>query len=113
VHIKAGELRALGVTSVNRLAALPDVPPISDSVPGYEASSWDGIGAPVNTPAEIVTLLNKAVNAALADPAFKARLADLGAEPFSAGSSAEFGKFVVDYCDKWAKLIRAAGISGE
>lgn len=112
-HIRAGELRPLGVTTTNRLAALPDVPPISDSVPGYDASSWDGIGAPVNTPPEIIAILNKEVNAALADPKFKARLSDLGAEPFFAGSPAEFGKFVVDYTEKWSNLIRTAGIKGE
>jgi tripartite-type tricarboxylate transporter receptor subunit TctC len=111
-HIRAGELRPLGVTSANRLGVLPDVPPISDFVPGYDASSWDGIGAPVNTPPEIVAILNKEVNAALADPAFKARLADLGAEPFAA-PTAEFGKFVVEYTQKWCNLIRVAGIKAE
>jgi len=111
-HIRAGELRPLGVTSANRLAVLPDVPPIGDSVPGYDASSWDGIGAPVNTPPEIIAILNKEVNAALADPAFKARLANLGAEPFGS-SPAEFGKFIVEYTEKWRKLIRAAGIKAE
>jgi len=112
-HIKAGELRPLGVTSANRLATLPDVPPIADSVPGYDASSWDGIGAPVNTPPEIIAILNKEVNAALADPAFKARLTDLGAEPFFAGSPADFRQFVVEYTEKWGKLIRTADIKGE
>jgi tripartite-type tricarboxylate transporter receptor subunit TctC len=112
-HIRAGELRPLGVTSANRLAVLPDVPPISDSVPGYEASSWDGIGAPVNTPPEVIAILSKEVNAALADPGFKARLTDLGAEPFFAGSAAEFGKFVVEFSEKWGNLIRAGGIKGE
>jgi tripartite-type tricarboxylate transporter receptor subunit TctC len=112
-HIRAGELRPLGVTSANRLAVLPDVPPISDSVPGYDASSWDGIGAPANTPPEIIAILNKQVNAALVDPAFKARLTDLGAEPFFAGSPADFGQFVVEYTEKWGKLIRAADIKGE
>jgi len=111
-HIRAGKLRPLGVTTAARLAVLPDVPPISDFLPGYEASSWDGIGAPANTPPEIVGILNKQVNAALADPTFKARLADLGAEPF-AGSTAEFGKFIVDYTEKWGKVIRAAGIKAE
>ena len=111
-HIRAGKLRPLGVTTAARLAVLPDVPPISDFLPGYEASSWDGIGAPANTPPEIIGILNKQVNAALADPIFKARLADLGAEPF-AGSPAEFGKFIVDYTEKWGKLIRAAGIKAE
>jgi len=111
-HIRAGKLRPLGVTTTTRLEVLPDVPPIGDFLPGYEASSWDGIGAPVNTPPEIVGILNKQVNAALADPTFKARLADLGAEPF-AGSPAEFGKFIVDYTEKWGKVIRAAGIKAE
>ena len=111
-HIRAGKLRPLGVTTTARLEVLPDVPPISDFLPGYEASSWDGIGAPANTPLEIVGILNKQVNAALADPTFKARLADLGAEPF-AGSPAEFGKFIVDYTEKWGKVIRAAGIKAE
>ena len=108
-HIRAGKLRPLGVTTAARLEVLPDVPPIGDFLPGYEASSWDGIGAPANTAPEIVGILNKQVNAALADPTFKARLADLGAEPF-AGSPAEFGKFIVDYTEKWGKVIRAAGI---
>jgi tripartite-type tricarboxylate transporter receptor subunit TctC len=111
-HIRAGKLRPLGVTTTTRLEVLPDVPPISDFLPGYEASSWDGIGAPANTPLEIVGILNKQVNAALADPTFKARLADLGAEPF-AGSPAKFGKFIVDYTEKWGKVIRAAGIKAE
>jgi tripartite-type tricarboxylate transporter receptor subunit TctC len=111
-HIRAGKLRPLGVTTTARLDVLPDVPPISDFLLGYEASSWDGIGAPANTPLEIVGILNKQVNAALADPTFKARLADLGAEPF-AGSPAEFGKFIVDYTEKWGKVIRAAGIKAE
>jgi tripartite-type tricarboxylate transporter receptor subunit TctC len=111
-HIRAGELRALGVTSANRLAVLPDVPPISDFVPGYDASSWDGIGAPANTPPEIVAILNNEVNAALADPTFKARLVDLGAEPFAA-SAAEFGKFIVEYTEKWRNVIQGAGIKAE
>src|SRR5499427_5625828 len=111
-HIRAGKLRPLGVTTTARVDVLLDVPPISDFLPGYEASSWDGIGAPANTPPEIVEILNKQVNAALADPTFKARLADLGAEPF-AGSPAEFGKFIVDYTEKWGKVIRAAGIKAE
>jgi tripartite-type tricarboxylate transporter receptor subunit TctC len=111
-HIRAGKLRPLGVTTAGRLEVLPDVPSISDYLPGYEASSWDGIGAPANTPPEIVGILNKQVNAALADPTFKARLADLGAEPF-AGSPAEFGRFIVDYTEKWGKVIRAAGIKAE
>jgi tripartite-type tricarboxylate transporter receptor subunit TctC len=111
-QIRVGKLRPLGVTTARRLTALPDVPPIADFLPGYDASSWDGIGAPANTPVEIIAILNKEVNAALADPAFKTRLTDLGAESF-AGSSAEFGKFVVDYTERWRKVIQAAGIKTE
>jgi tripartite-type tricarboxylate transporter receptor subunit TctC len=77
---------------------LPDIPPIGDFVPGYEASSWDGIGAPVGTPREIITILNREVNAALVDPTFKAKLADLGAEPF-ANSPAEFPKFIAEFTE--------------
>jgi tripartite-type tricarboxylate transporter receptor subunit TctC len=94
------------------LDVLPDVPPIGNFVAGYEASSWDGIGAPANTPPEIIAFLNKQVNAALADPTFKARLIDLGAEPFT-NQPAEFGKFIVEYTEKWAKVIRAANIKAE
>jgi tripartite-type tricarboxylate transporter receptor subunit TctC len=111
-HIRAGKLRALGVTTAKRLDQLPDVPPIGDFVAGYEASTWDGIGAPANTPPEIIAILNKQVNVALADPTFKARLVDLGAEPF-ASSPAEFSKFIVEFTEKWGKVIRAAGIKGE
>jgi tripartite-type tricarboxylate transporter receptor subunit TctC len=111
-HIRAGKLRPLGVTTATRLNVLPDIPPIGDFVPGYEASSWDGVGAPAATPPEIIGILNREVNAALVDPAFKARLADLGVEPF-ATSPAEFGKFIVDFTEKWSKVIRAAGIKAE
>jgi tripartite-type tricarboxylate transporter receptor subunit TctC len=110
-HIRANRLRPLGVTTATRLEALPDVPPIGDFVPGYEASSWDGIGAPANTPPEIVAILNREINAALVDASFKARLADLGAEPFAI-SPGEFSKFIVEYTEKWRKVIRAAGIKG-
>jgi tripartite-type tricarboxylate transporter receptor subunit TctC len=111
-HIRAGKLRPLGVTTTTRLDVLPDVPPIGDFVSGYEASSWDGIGAPVGTSPEIITVLNREVNAALVDPTFKARLADLGVDPF-ASSPAEFGKFIVEFTEKWAKVIRAANIEPE
>jgi tripartite-type tricarboxylate transporter receptor subunit TctC len=110
--IRAGKLRPLGVTTATRLDALPDVPPIGDLVPGFEASSWDGIGAPANTPPEIIAMLNREVNAALVDPSFKARLADLGADPF-ANSPAEFGSFIAEFTEKWAKVIRAARIKAE
>jgi tripartite-type tricarboxylate transporter receptor subunit TctC len=111
-YIRAGKLRPLGVTTATRIDALPDIPPIGDFVPGYEASGWDGIGAPANTPPEIVSILNKEVNAALADATFKARLADLGADPF-ANSPAGFGKFIAEYIEKWGKVIRAANIKAE
>jgi tripartite-type tricarboxylate transporter receptor subunit TctC len=111
-YIRAGKLRPLGVTTATRIDALPDVPPIGDFVPGYEASGWDGIGGPANTPPEIISILNKEVNAALADATFKARLADLGADPF-ANSPAGFGKFIAEYIQKWGKVIRAANIKAE
>jgi tripartite-type tricarboxylate transporter receptor subunit TctC len=95
-YIRAERLRPLGVTTTTRLDVLPDVPPIGDFVPGYEASGWDGISAPKNTPAEIVVILNRQVNAALADPTFKARLSDLGVVPF-ANSPAEFQRFIMEY----------------
>ena len=110
--IKAGKLRPLGVTTTTRSAMLPDVPTIGETVPGYEASGWQGLGAPKNTPAAIVDALNTSVNAALADPTFTARLADLGIAPFP-GSPADIGKFIVDYTEKWAKVIRAANIKLE
>ena len=111
-YIKAGQLRPLGVTTATRIETLPDVPPIGDFVPGYEASGWQGLGAPANTPPEIIALLNKQTAAALADPGFKARLLDLGMEPFGTGP-AEFGKFIAEQTEKWAKVIRAANIEAE
>jgi tripartite-type tricarboxylate transporter receptor subunit TctC len=111
-YIKSGKLRALGVTSTTRSAVLPDVPAIGEFVPGYEAISWVGFGAPANTPPEIIAILNKQTNAALSDPTFKARLADMGAEPF-ASSPTDFGKFITEYTEKWSKVIRTAGIRAE
>jgi tripartite-type tricarboxylate transporter receptor subunit TctC len=111
-YIRAGTLRPLGVTTTTRIDVLPDVPAIGDFVPGYEATNWEGIGAPANTPPEIIAILNKQVNAALADTTFKARLANLGGEPF-ASSPAGFGKFIVDYTEKWGKVIREVGIKAE
>jgi tripartite-type tricarboxylate transporter receptor subunit TctC len=92
--------------------ALPDVPTVSEFVPGYEASAWHGIGVPRNTPAEIINKLNKEINAALADPKIKARLADLGGTVFP-GSPADFGKLIADETEKWGKVIRAANIKPE
>jgi tripartite-type tricarboxylate transporter receptor subunit TctC len=108
-YVRAGKLRALAVTTAARSEALPDVPAVAEFVPGYEASTWYGVGAPKNTPAAIVDRLNKAINAALADPKLRARLADLGAEPMSM-TPAEFEKFVADETEKWAKVIKFAGI---
>jgi tripartite-type tricarboxylate transporter receptor subunit TctC len=111
-HIRAGRLRALAVTSANRASVLPEIPAVAEFVPGYEGTGWQGISAPKNTPAEIIEKINQAVNAALATPAFKARLTDLGAEPF-VSSPAEFGRFNAEYTEKWAKVIRAANIRAE
>jgi tripartite-type tricarboxylate transporter receptor subunit TctC len=108
-YIRTGKLRALAVTTATRSEALPDIPAVSEFVPGYEAILWDGIGSPSNTPPDIIAILNKQVNAALADPMFKRRLVDLGMEPF-ANTPAEFGKFIADDTEKWGKVIRAANI---
>ena len=107
--IKGGKVRALAVTTATRSAALPDVPTIAESIPGFEASTWQGIGAPKNTPPEIITSLNKQINAALADPKIKERLADLGSVPMPM-SPAEFEKYIVDETGKWAKVIHDANI---
>jgi tripartite-type tricarboxylate transporter receptor subunit TctC len=108
-YIRAGKLRALAVTSASRSDALPDLPILADFVPGFEASYWAGVGAPKNTPAEIIGKLNKEINAALADPLLKARFADLGSTVFPS-SPAEFGKFVADETEKWAKVVKFADI---
>jgi tripartite-type tricarboxylate transporter receptor subunit TctC len=108
-HIQSGRLRALGVTIGTRSKALPDIPPVSDAVPGYTVSGWLGVGVPKGTPAEIVDRLNKEVNATLADPAVRTRLADVGSEPL-ASSPADFGKSIADETEKWGKVIRAANI---
>ena len=107
--IKAGKLRALAVTTVTRWEGLPDVPTMAETVPGYEASAWFGVGAPKDTPAEIIDRLNKGVNAGLADPKMKARLAGLGGTVLP-GSPADFGKLIADETEKWGKVIRAANI---
>jgi tripartite-type tricarboxylate transporter receptor subunit TctC len=111
-YIKAGKLRALAVTTAARSEALPGVPTVGDFVPGYEASVWNGVGAPKNTPAEVVERLNKEINATLSDPKIKARFADLGGMAL-AGSSTDFGKFMADETAKWGKVIRAANIKPE
>jgi tripartite-type tricarboxylate transporter receptor subunit TctC len=107
--IRTGKLRGLAVTSTSRLEALPDVPAASEFVPGYEVNAWYGVGAPKGTPAEIIDKLNKEIAAGLADPKLKARIADFGGTPYVL-SPADFGKFVADETEKWAKVIRAANI---
>jgi tripartite-type tricarboxylate transporter receptor subunit TctC len=111
-YIRTGKLRALAVTSASRAEVLPELPTVKDFVPGYEASQWYGLSAPKNTPAAIVDKLNKEINAAIADPAMKARLAAIGGEPLP-GSPADFGKLIAEETDKWAKVVRAAGIKPE
>jgi tripartite-type tricarboxylate transporter receptor subunit TctC len=111
-YIRAGKLRALAVTTSTRSDALPDVPTISEFVPGYEASTWNGVSVPTGTPNEIVDKLNNEINAGLADPTMKSRFASLGAEPMSM-TPAEFGKFIADETEKWAKVIRFANIRPE
>src|SRR6202022_1447394 len=111
-HISAGKLRALAVTTATRSEALPDVPTVGDFVPGYEASSWTGLAAPRNMPAEAVEKLNREINIGLADAKVKARLAELGNVPMLM-TAVEFGKFVADETGKWGKVIRAANIKAE
>jgi tripartite-type tricarboxylate transporter receptor subunit TctC len=111
-YIRSGKLRALAVTTATRSEALPDVPTIAEFVPGYEAVGWYGIGAPAGTPAEVIDKLNRETGATLADPKFRARLADLGAAPMPM-PPAEFAKFVGEETEKWAKVIRAANIKVE
>jgi len=107
--VRDGKLRALAVTTIARSDALPDIPAMADSVPGYEASTFSGVGAPRNTPAEIVDKLNKEINAALADPKIRARLAALGGTVLP-GSPADFGKLIAEETEKWAKVVKFAGI---
>ena len=107
--IRAGKLRALAVTTTARSEALPDIPTVGDFLPGYEASQWYGVGAPKNTPAEIIDTLNNEINAGLADPKIKAQLADLGGTAL-AGPPADFGKLIADETEKWGKVVKFVGI---
>jgi tripartite-type tricarboxylate transporter receptor subunit TctC len=107
-HIRAGRLRALAVTTAMRSEALPNIPTVGDFVPGYESSGWVGVGAPKNTPAGIIDKLNREINAALADPKIKARLADLGATVLL-GSPADFGMLIADETEKWGKVVKFSG----
>jgi tripartite-type tricarboxylate transporter receptor subunit TctC len=108
-YVKEGQLRALAVTTAARAEALPDLPTVADFVPGFEASSWFGFGAPRNTPPELTNTLNREINAALADPKIKLRLAELGGTAL-AGSPADFGQLIVDEAEKWGNVIRAANV---
>jgi len=112
-HVRAVRLRALAVTTAMRSPELPEVPAIGEFVPGYEASGWQGIGAPRDTPAEVIDILNKEINAGLADTKMKARFADLGGYTPFASSPAELRKFIADDVEKWAKVFRAASIKPE
>jgi len=110
--VRAGKLRPLAVTTSMRSPMLPEIPTVSDFLPGYESSAWFGFGAPKGTPVEVVDRVNKEINAALADPNVRARLADLGVT-VTAGSSADFGKFIADETEKWGKVVRFANIKVE
>ena len=110
--IRAGKLRALGVTTAARSPALPEVPTVSEFLPGYEASTWQGLGAPRNTPGVVIDRLNREINAGLADPRLQARIAETGAAPFS-GSPADFGRFMAEETEKWSKVVKFAGIKPE
>ena len=107
--VRTGKLRGLAVTTTARSHALPDLPTVAETVPGFEASAWYGIGAPRNAPDDIVDKLNKEINAALADPKMKARIADFGGIPLT-GSSADFGNLIADEVDKWGKVVKFAGM---
>ena len=107
-HIRNGKVRALGVTAAKRIPALPDVPTIAETVPGYEASVWYGMAAPKGTPPELIDKLNLAVNTILADPKVQARLGELGGEPMPTTPDG-FGKLVADETEKWAKVVKFAG----
>jgi tripartite-type tricarboxylate transporter receptor subunit TctC len=111
-YIKAGKLRALAVTTAARSEALPELPTVAEFVPGYEASTWYGVGVPKNTPVEIIDKLNKEINAALSEPRLKVRIADLGGTPLT-GSPADFGRHIAAETEKWGKVIRAANIKAQ
>jgi len=107
-HVRAGKLRVLAVTTATRSPALPDVPTVGDVLPGYEASSWHGVGVPRNTPADIVARLNREINAGFADPKLEARLGDMGGTML-AGSPADFGRLIAEETEKWAKVVKFSG----
>jgi tripartite-type tricarboxylate transporter receptor subunit TctC len=111
-YIRTGKLRGLAVTSAMRSDVMPELPTVGEFVPGYEISSWYGLGAPKGTPTEVIDKLNKEINEILADPKAKARLADLGGTAL-VGSPADFGKYIADETEKWGKVIRSANIKAE
>jgi len=111
-YVRTGKLRALAVTIERRLDALPDIPAVAEFVPGYEASSWYGVGAPKNTPIDIIDKLNGEINAGVADPKMKARLADLDAIVLT-GSPSDFGKLIVEETEKWGKVVTFAGVTAD
>src|SRR5262249_41381818 len=111
-QIRAGKLRPLAVTTAQRSPALPDVPTVADTVPGYEASAWFGMGVPKGTPPDVINKLNATINKALADPNIQARLAELGGVPMP-GTPADFGRVIADETEKWAKVVNATGASVE
>ncbi len=111
-HIQRGALRALAVTNSKRSHVLPDVPTIGESVPGFAVDGWIGVGVPSGTPADVIAVLNRELNAGLADPAIRARLSDLGAAPFP-HAPAEFGAYVAAETEKWGKVVRSAGVKAE
>ena len=111
-YIRTGKVRALAIAAATRFESLPDIPTVGDFVPGYEASGWQGIGAPKNTPTEIIDILNKEINARLSDPKVSAQLADMGTTTLAL-SPAEFGKLIAQDTEKWTKVIRAVNIKPE
>jgi tripartite-type tricarboxylate transporter receptor subunit TctC len=111
-YVRAGSLRPLAVTSTSRLEVLPNVPTVSEVVPGYEASGWYGVSAPKNTPTEVIDKLNKEISAGLVDPGLKARLADLGGVPLP-GTATDFGKLIAEETEKWAKVVKFSGAKAE
>jgi tripartite-type tricarboxylate transporter receptor subunit TctC len=111
-HIKAGSLRALALTGATRSEVLPDVPTVGEFVPGYEATGWGGLGAPKDTPAEIIDTLNREINAGIADPAIRSRVANLGSVPMPMAAG-DFARFITAETEKWAKVVKFAGIKAE
>jgi tripartite-type tricarboxylate transporter receptor subunit TctC len=109
-HLRAGKLRGLAITTTERADVLPDLAPLAEVVPGYEASAWVGFGVPKNTPTDVIDILNKGINAAISDQTIKKRLADLGDTVLPPGSPADFGKLIADDIEKWVKVVKSAGL---